>query len=104
WRGGHTDARVLECRHLRLRRAFAAADDRARVTHPASGRRRRTGDETGDRLLTIVLDPLSGFFFRAAADLPNHDDAVRVRVVIEELDHVQVRRDVERIAADADAR
>ena len=59
--------------------------------------------KSGHRLLAILLDPLGGFFFRAAADFANHDDAVRFRVVVEHFDHVEVRRAVDRIAADADA-
>jgi hypothetical protein len=39
----------------------------------------------------------------AAADLADHDDPVRLRVVHEHLDDVQVRGAVDRVAADADA-
>ena len=67
-RDGHADASVLERRDLRRRRAFAAADYRARMAHAASRRSSRARDESGDRLLTILFDPLGGFFFGAAAD------------------------------------
>ena len=73
------------------------------VAHAASGRRGRAGDESGDRFLAILLDPLGGFLLRAAADFADHDDAVRFRVVVEQFDHVQMRSAVDRIAADADA-
>ena len=53
--------------------------------------------------LQFCFDPLGGFFFRAAADFADHDDAVRFRVVVEQFDDVEVRRAVDRVAADADA-
>ena len=53
--------------------------------------------------LAILLDPLGRFFLGAAADFANHDDAVRVRVVVEQFDDVQMRHAGDRIAADADA-
>ena len=43
--------RSLERRHLLRGRAGAAGDDRARVAHAPSGRRRLTRDEGDDRLL-----------------------------------------------------
>ena len=39
----------------------------------------------------------------AAADFADHDDRFGLRIVVEHLEHVQVRRAVDRIAADADA-
>ena len=82
-RDGDTDAGVFERRDFRRRRAFAAADDGARVTHAASRRRGRARDETGNRLFAILLDPLGGFFFRATANFTNHYNAGRFRVVVE---------------------
>ena len=61
------------------------------------------GDKTGDRLAAVLLDPVGGFLFGRAADFADHDDAVRVRVVVEHLDDVQVRGAVDGVAADADA-
>ena len=37
-------------------------------------------------------------------DFADHDDATRVRIVIEHLDHIEVRRAVDGVAADAHAR
>src|SRR6185295_13408741 len=85
------------------RGALAAADDGAGVAHAASRRGCRARDESRDGLLAVFLDPLSGFFFRAATDLTNHDDALRLRVVVEELDYVEMRRAIDRVATDADA-
>ncbi len=56
--------------------AFAAADNRARVAHAASGRRGGAGDESGDGFFAMLFDPLGGFFLGAAADFADHDDAV----------------------------
>src|SRR5581483_3372687 len=51
----------------------------------------------------ILLDPSRGFLLRRPADLADHDDALRLRIVIEHLDDVEVRRAVHRVATDADA-
>src|SRR5690606_33897528 len=72
--------------------------------HPASGRRGGAGDEAGDRLPAVCLDPAGRLDLGAAADFANHDDAVRVRIVVEEFDHVEVRGAVHRIAANPDRR
>ena len=61
-----------------------------------------------------AMKPATGFFMfalmhsarallGAAADLADHDHAVGVRVVVEELEHVDEVRAVDRVAADADA-
>src|ERR1035437_2129138 len=102
-RHGDTHAGGLDRRNFRLGSAFAAADDGARVTHAASGWCSRTRDESGDRLLAILFDPLGGFFFRAAANFANHNDSVRVRIVVEQFYYVQMRRAVHGIATAADA-
>ena len=44
-----------------------------------------------------------GLLLGAAADLADHDDGLGLRVVVEHLEHVEVRGAVDRIAADADA-
>src|SRR5207244_6072483 len=69
-------------------RAFAPADNGARVAHAAPRRRGRARDKTGDRLFAVALDPLRRFLFGAAADFPDHDDAVRAGIVVEHLDDV----------------
>src|SRR5881396_3490283 len=84
--------------------AFAAADDRAGVTHTAAGWSGGAGDEAGDGFAAAFLDPRGGFFLFGAADLADYDDAVRLRVVVEHFDDVQVGRAVDGIAANADAR
>src|SRR5208337_4380741 len=83
-------------------RTLAAADDGAGVSHAASGRRSCAGDESRHRLFAVHFDPIGGFFLGAAANLADHDNAVRVRVGIEQFDDIQVRGAVHRVAADTD--
>src|SRR6185503_8054227 len=97
------DAALLHHRELLLRRALAAGNDRARVAHALARRRGDAGNETHDRLLHVLLDPLRRGFLVRAADLANHDDGLGLRVVVEHLHHVDVLEPVHRVAADADA-
>src|SRR6478735_6593334 len=60
------DARLLQRGDLLGGRAFAAADDRARVTHALAGRRRLAGDERRDRLLHVRLREAGGFLLGGA--------------------------------------
>src|SRR6267142_2368201 len=94
--GGHRGVLVLGG-------ALAAADDRAGVAHAASRRSGLAGDEADDGLLYVGLDPLRGSLFGVAADFADHNDGVRVRIVVEKLDGVEERRADDGIAADADA-
>lgn len=89
--------------HFFFRRAFAAGDDRAGMTHPASRRRGLAADESNDGLFDMGLDVFGGFFFGAASDFTNHNNGVGIRVVVEQLDGVFLRRADNRIAADANA-
>ena len=73
------------------------------VAHAASGRRGLSGDEADHRLLHVLLDVGRRGLFGVAADLADHDDGVRVRVVVEELDGVDEVGADDRVAADADA-
>ena len=53
--------------------------------------------------LQFALIQRGGLLLGVAADFADHDDAVRLGVVVEHLDHVEVRGAVDRVAADADA-
>ena len=57
----------------------------------------------GDGFLAVRFDPSRGFDFGVTADFADHDDAVGLGIVVEHLDHIEVRRAVDRIAANADA-
>src|SRR6185369_3704791 len=98
------DAGRLERLDLFRGRALAARDDRARVAHALAGRRRAACDERRDRLLHVRLDPRGSLLLRAAADLADHDDPVRVGIVVEEREQIDEVHPADRIAADADAR
>src|SRR5260370_11979300 len=98
----HADAGVFEGCDLRRRRALATADDGTGMAHTASGRGGGSRDEPCHRFLAILFYPLSSFLLSRAANFTDHDDALRLRVVIEELDDVQMRSAAAGIAADAD--
>ena len=103
---GRRDANAggLERLDLLGRGALAARDDGAGVAHALAGRRRGPRDEAGDRLVHLLLDEARGALLGAAADLADQDDAVGVRIGLEELEHVDEVHAADRIAADADAR
>ena len=56
-----------------------------------------------DRLLDVLLDELRRFLFRIAADFADHDDRLGLRVFLEQRQHIDKARPIDRIAADADA-
>jgi hypothetical protein len=51
----------------------------------------------------MLLDPRGGFLLRGAADFPDHDDPVRLGILMERLNDVEMRRAVDRVAAYAHA-
>src|SRR4051794_32726691 len=73
------------------------------MAHASSGRRRASGDESDDRLLHMFLDVLRSSLFRIAADFPDHDDGVRIRILIEEAKGVNEVSADDRISTDPDA-
>src|ERR1035438_9999220 len=85
------------------RGVLGAADDCARVAHPPPGRGRRAGDEAGDGLPAMGLDPAGGVDFGAPADLADHDNPSGLRGVVEPTADMEMGRSVDRVAADADA-
>ena len=86
-------------------RAFAAGDDRAGMAHAAARRRRDAGDEADDRVSCFLafLKNSARFFFGAAADFADHDDALGFVVGQEHFQAIDEVGAVDRIAADADA-
>ena len=93
---------ALSAAILSARGALAAGDDRAGVTHALAGRRGLAADERGDRLLDVVLDELRGALLGVAADLADHEDRRRARILVEPLQRVDEVGALDRIAADAD--
>src|SRR6266498_1694657 len=51
----------------------------------------------------MLPEPRGGFLLRTPADFSNQDHALGLGIVVEELDHVEVRSAVDRVAPDADA-
>ena len=78
-------------------------DDRPGVAHPLARGRRDAGDEPHHRLLHVLLDPSRRGLLVGAADLADHDHRLGLRIVVEQLQNVDVLQSVDRIAADADA-
>ena len=76
------------------------------LTHPPTRRSSHTSNESDDRLtrVAIIRPPLGRILLGAAADLADHDDPVRLRIVAEFHQTIDEVRPVERIAADPDAR
>src|SRR5512133_1664846 len=99
----HTDAALLQDRHLFGRGTLAAGDDRAGVTHALAGRGGDAGDVGCYRFGHVLFYEVSPFFLGGAADLADHDDCVGVGVGLEQAQDVQVVGAVDRVAADADA-
>ena len=67
------------------------------------GGRRLAGDEADHGLAHMLANELRGLLLGIAADLADHDDGVRVGVVIEQANGIEERRADDGIAADADA-
>src|SRR4051812_2566099 len=98
------DTGHLQSLNLEIGRIVAAGNDGARVTHPAPRRSGAPGDETHDWLGGLAgLDELGSLDLGVAADLADHDDAFRLRVIQEQLQAIHEVGAVDRIAADADA-
>src|SRR5579872_7095533 len=80
----------------------ATRNDRARVAHTAPGRCSLPGNETDHRLAHACLDIRCRGLLGIAADLADHDDRVRVVILIEHANRVDEVGPDNRIAADAD--
>src|SRR3546814_18595083 len=72
------------------------------MPHALALRRAGPGDEADDRLGHVLGDELGRFLFGRTTDLADHDDALRLLVVLEQLQAVDEVQAVDRVAADAD--
>src|SRR5690606_21343011 len=99
--GRDRDARGLHGADLVRGRALAAGDDRPGVPHALARRRRAARDEADHRLGDVLLDVGGGSLLGVAADLADHDDGLRVGVLLEGLQTVDEVGPVQRVAADA---
>jgi len=76
------NAGVCERGHLFRRGSLPAGDDGAGVAHAASGRRGLAGDKSDDRFSHVCFRERRGFFFRGAANLADHHNAVCLVVIL----------------------
>src|SRR5438309_1019052 len=90
--------------HLLRRRSLSPGDDGPRVSHAAAWGRRLAANESDHGLLHPGADERGGFLLGGAADLADHHDRARLRVVVEEAEDVDERGAVDGIAADPDTR
>ena len=92
------NARSFESGDLCCSRAPAAADNGASMTHSPSRRSRSAGDKASDGLAAVRMDPLRGFFFRRPSDLTDHDDPVRLRIVVKHFYDIEMGSSVDRVS------
>ena len=78
------DSRGFQGFHFLVCRAFAARDDRTGMAHAAAGRCSDTGNKADHRFLDVLLDVLGRFFLRIASDFPDHDDGLRLRILLKQ--------------------
>ena len=64
-------------------RSLTAGNNRSRMAHAASWRRCLPGDETNNRFADVLFYVRGRGLFRIPADFADHDDRVRVRILIE---------------------
>src|SRR5271163_4454478 len=98
------DTRGHQRCNLVRRRTTSARNDRAGMAHPPAFRCGLSGDEGDYRFLKVFLDVSRGFLFSAAANLADHDDRARARILVEQLQNFDMAAADDRIAANADAR
>lgn len=76
------------------------------MAHAAAGGRGDAGDEADDGLAAVdgvgLLEELGGVLLGGTANLANHDDAVRLLILEEDLEAVDEVGAAEGVAADAD--
>src|SRR5207245_7255654 len=84
-------------------RALPPGDDLPGVSHAAPGRRCDASDEADDRLADVLLDESRSLLFGVPADLADHDDRFRLRVLLEHRQEVDISGADDRIATDPDA-
>src|SRR5438270_1238351 len=95
-RGGH-DFVFFLCR------TRAAADDGAGVTHTPSGRRGLSRNEADDGLAHASANEFRRLLLGIPTNFANHDNGMRVRIVVEEANGIEERSADDGIAADTDA-
>src|SRR5271170_7537953 len=100
----HRNPRLRHRLHLLRSRSLTARDDRTRMTHPPPRRSRLPRDKSNYRLLHMLLDVLRRSLFRRAADLPDHDDRLSLRILIQQLQRIDMGRPNNRVAPNPNRR
>jgi len=65
-----------------LRRAGAAADDRAGMSHAPAGWRRLPGDETHHRLFHVRMNIFGRLLLRVSTNFTDQNDRARIRIFV----------------------
>jgi len=106
---GYADQQWIDCYNNYVGNAPSDADSvvaglQYGMAHTAAWRRSLSSDETDHWFFDVCLYVGGRFLFRVAADFADHDDSVRIGIVIEHFNRVEERSANDGIAADADAR
>ncbi len=104
--GGLDDVNTGGLQGLELGRSssFTTGHNGTSMSHASARRSTGSGDETDNGLVAVteLLEPLGGVFLSLTADLADHDDALRLRVIGEALEAVNEIGAVERISSNTD--
>src|SRR5262249_4862437 len=73
------------------------------MAHALAGRSGLSGDKRCHRLSDVLFDKFRRLLFRAAADLTHHQDRLRSRIILEELQGIDERGAYDWITPEADA-
>jgi hypothetical protein len=75
-------------------------EEHTSVTHSPAWWSRNTSDKAHDRFASVVLlEPLRSILLRTTANLTNHDDAIRLRILNKDIQAVNEIRATERITS-----
>lgn len=78
--GERSSRQRLPARRISHPPSFTTGNDGARVTHTFAFRRGHAGDVADNRFGHVIFDVSGRFFFRATADLTDHDDRFGLRI------------------------
>src|SRR5882724_1692986 len=98
------DARGFERFEFVRSRSFTSGDNRSGMAHSLAWRSSGPCDVGNHRLADVLANEFRAGLFVRPADLADHNDAFRLRIVFEACKHVDKIHAAYRIAADADAR
>ena len=102
WIAGDLEAALFHHLQFGVGSVRPTRNQRTRVAHTFAGRGGNARNEPDHRLLHVGLAPTRRLGFIRATNFANHDDRVRIRVVIEQLHDIDVFEPVDRVPADTD--